>query len=696
MRRSTFLAIAVSGLHVAATATAEAPAIARPGLARIGISAADARGIVFFLKSDLAHGMVAVGTGHSLTLDALARAGRVELVLPRSLSQVASAERFAVPPGRPFSAPGGTLREDFAVFLLASAPRGVRALEAEVQAQLAAGARVRLLGPSTRGRRDEQDAFGTVAAATAERIEIDLDLARSLEGWGGAPVLIADTDRVVGLVEAAVPGADGTRVLAAPIGGVLDALRQPLDGGDGRAFAAFVPDAEKPPAPAAETARPLRAPAPVERRALIQPMAGNATNLELEIEYPPDGAEVSTTVCGTFVAGRAQATRGTPRRFDVILVVDTSRSTIDAAGTDVNGNGEVGAARLGSLGAIFGAGLTDDGDSILAAEIAAARQVLSGLDPRSTRVGLVAFAGDPVGETNRHAERKPAFTVEGLTRDYSRIESGLDELLATEPEGSTHMAAGVDQATIELNSLRGSYSVPDPDSEKIVFFFTDGQPTLPYGPDAEADNVRAVLRAANRAHRGHIRIHSFAIGPEALEGPIAAVEMASRTRGYFTPVRNPGDLVDIVEEVSFADIEKVTLEHAVTRAEAHPFRLTADGSWAGFVELQPGRNTIRAEAVADEGASAERRIQVSLVDAPAKDAPLPAELVVQRNRLLEDCLLVAKQQRLDRERERNQEIRRALQLEIERERGKARERADQQRKSLDLEGETDIEESDEE
>src|SRR5207249_5147083 len=135
---------------------------------------------------------------------------------------------------------------------------------------------------------------------------------------------------------------------------------------------------------------------------------------------------------------------------------------------------------------------------------------------------------------------------------------------------------------------------------KVVFFFTDGQPTLPY-PDREADNVRAVLRAANRAHRVNIKIHSFAIGPEALEGPIAAVEMASRTHGYFTPVRKPGDLADIVEEVSFANIEKVTLVQEKTRVEAAPFRLTADGSWAGFLALEPGENPIRATALAGEG-----------------------------------------------------------------------------------------------
>ena len=258
--------------------------------------------------------------------------------------------------------------------------------------------------------------------------------------------------------------------------------------------------------------------------------------------------------------------------------------------------------------------------------------MLSGLDPRSTRVGLVCLRGRPVESQRARECASRAFTVEGLTRDYARIESGLDELFSTGPEGMTFMAAGVDQATIELMGLRGAYSKKDPDSEKITFFFTDGQPTLPY-PDRDADNVRAVLRAANRAHRGHIRIHSFAIGPEALEGPIAAVEMASRTRGYFTPVRDPGDLVDIVEDVSFADIEKVTLEHAGTRVEAHPFRLTADGSWAGFVKLSPGSNPIQATAVAAEGASAKRRIQCR--GRRARELLGCRRLVVQRNRLLE-------------------------------------------------------------
>jgi hypothetical protein len=215
-----------------------------------------------------------------------------------------------------------------------------------------------------------------VTSATADRLEIQLDAEHSLEGWGGAPVIAADADRALGIVEAVVPGTGAPRVLAAPIGGALDALRDPLEGGKGRRFAEFAPAVSPSPAPGATAAaKPADAD---KRRGLIQPTTGKATNLDLAIEYPRDGAQVSSTVCGTFVAGRAQATRGAPRRFDVMVVIDTSRSTLQTAGSDVNGNGVVGEPRMGGFGAMVGAGLTDDGDSILAAEVAAARRVLAG------------------------------------------------------------------------------------------------------------------------------------------------------------------------------------------------------------------------------------------------------------------------------------------------------------------------------
>ncbi|HEY5658218.1 MAG TPA: vWA domain-containing protein, partial [Myxococcota bacterium] len=319
--------------------------------------------------------------------------------------------------------------------------------------------------------------------------------------------------------------------------------------------------------------------------------------LHLKIDYPADGSIASNASCGVFVAGRAHALRGEVPRFDVVMVIDTSLSTLDPAGADVNRNGVVGRRRLGIVGSILGAGSSDPGDSILAAEVAAARQLLTGLDSRSTRVALVVFAGDPDRGDWGRSRRRDAYTLEPLTDKYARIERALDDIAASAPEGGTHMAAGVEQASTELLGLSGAVSRTDPRAGKIVFFFTDGQPTLPAeGPGTEAANVRAVLRAVNRARRGGVRIHSFAIGPHALEGPVATVEMARRTGGEFTPVRHPGDLVDLVQDVSFANIAEIELSNDTNGEVASPFRLTADGAWAGLLRLEPGENRVRVRA----------------------------------------------------------------------------------------------------
>ena len=166
--------------------------------------------------------------------EALAQAQRVELALPGSRAPVAVVDRFAVAPGPPVRRRDATMREDFAVFLLASVPRGVRALAADARGALSSGARVRLLGPGA-GERDEQDAIaGTITAATAEQIEIELDAAHRARRAGAARPCSPPTAAAwSGSSRRRVPGEGKTRVLAAPIGGVLDALREPLDGGQG-------------------------------------------------------------------------------------------------------------------------------------------------------------------------------------------------------------------------------------------------------------------------------------------------------------------------------------------------------------------------------------------------------------------------------------------------------------------------------
>jgi Mg-chelatase subunit ChlD len=506
-----------------------------------------------------------------------------------------------------------------------------------------------------------------------DRIEVKLDASRDLSGWGGAPVLTGRTGRVVGLLQAQWPGASRSRLEVAPITGVLEAMVQPIAGGAGRPFARFA------------SASPPAAPAPSGERGRT-PERAPPTRIQLDVDYPDPGARVGPTVCGLFVAGHALAHAGALPRFDVAFVIDTSGSTQEASGADVNGDGHVAKTHRAAIGSLFGEGITDAGDSILAAEIAAARQLLRGFDPRSTRVAVITFAGDPPQATAsllRGRSRPAAIVRQPLTTDTQRVEDTLRAILDEAPGGATDMAAGIDLATTELGGGPGALSQPEPDRERIVLFFTDGRPTLPH-PGFEADNVRAVLRAAERSRRGDVRIHSFAIGPEALDAPIAALEMAERTGGFFIPVRHPGDLQKAVEEVSFTRVRAIDLRNATTGDRARALRVTADGGWAGLVPAIAGLNRLDVVARSDDGTRVRRQLAVFVAPSQA-ETPVPPDLAPRRNHLLEDCLRDSKLSRKKLELRHAEAIRRELQVEIERERSKASRRAVEQRRELQLE-----------
>ncbi len=683
-------------LCLAGTASADlSPSVARAFYG--GSDESQVSGTVFFLQAP--EGPVAVGAAHSFDLEKLTETGSVEFRAASRRTRMGHSNRYFVPPGTTFRAPGGTLRDDYIVFALNGAPAGAHALEID-RVEIGPGVRIRLLGIPVEIPQDQDDLFGTVIEVNPTRIEVELDAPADLRGWGGAPVLRAADDRVVGILQAALPSRTGFRIGVAPISGVVEALAHPLDDGAGRPFAAFSGrERWREPAPAPDSAsapgatgrrRSIPTPTPQIAIPTTEDLFGKddrEARLLLEIETPANESLVGDAT-GVFVAGHALALLGEFRRFDVMFVIDTSGSTNEPSGADVNGNGVVGESKLGAVGGLLGLGSSDRGDSILAAEIEAARTMLRGLDARSTRIGVVTFAGEPDGARTGMFKRRPpraAVTEEPLTTDYARIERSLERIRERGAYGLTHMAAGVDQSMIELVGLRGSVSETDVGSEKIVLFFTDGQPTLPY-ENFEADNVRAVLRAADRAKRAGIRIHSFAIGADALSGPVATVEMAARTDGVFTPVRHPGDLVDVVQDISFANIEDLVVRNTTTEVKADPVLMNADGSFSALVPVVPGTNQIEVIAVATGGLEAREKVKVVY----AKDAPapsLPPELVVQRTRLLERKLVDLRRARMEAEQQVAEETRKELRIEIERERALARERADQQRKELEIEAE---------
>jgi hypothetical protein len=126
------------------------------------------------------------------------------------------------------------------------------------------------------------------------------------------------------------------------------------------------------------------------------------------------------------------------------------------------------------------------------------------------------------------------------------------------------------------------------------------------------------------------------------------------------------------------------MRSATTGEQASPFRASADGTWGGFVKLRPGVNEIEVVARAEDGTRAVKRLKVRY-DPEAVTGEVPRALVVQRNRLLEDCLRELKRARLATEEEHAEDVRKELLVEIEKERARARERAASQRKRLDLE-----------
>jgi hypothetical protein len=335
---------------------------------------------------------------------------------------------------------------------------------------------------------------------------------------------------------------------------------------------------------------------------------------------------------------------------------------------DVNGNGVVGDAQLPLVGSVLGIGSTDPGDSVLAAEVAAARQFLSRLDPRFTRVCVVSYAGRDIGtEFYEQIDPDSVLTEVPLTSEYRDVERALSRILSRGPEGNTYMSGGVDQAIAELLALKGSFSTPDRSAEKLIVFLTDGMPTMPRGnPHA------AVVRAARRAKRAGIRVFSYGIGEDALEDPTTIAQLAEITRGTFTPVRDARKLGDLVAQVDLAGVDSVTLENVTTKQPAHAVELAADGGFGSMVPLAPGKNEIVVTAKGSDGQVSTRTITVQYAPG-AQSPPTPAVLVARRNRLLEDRLIDLKRTRQQAEDVAAEEVRKQLEVEIEKARAERRE-----------------------
>ena len=327
------------------------------------------------------------------------------------------------------------------------------------------------------------------------------------------------------------------------------------------------------------------------------------------IEAPAPGVRVESQVHQARISGNAAAEGEEPMDYDVMLAVDVSASTRAASGVDVDGDGVVGVNPHRELlppGAYPEDVLsTDPEDSILHAEIAAARALIERLDARRVRVGVLSFAGevDPMTGKRRRLDQQDAWLDASLTADLALIHRTLDAILARGARGATNFAAGVRLGIRELSGLGGARSRPRPDAKKVILFLTDGIPTLPSGRgnESEPGDSEAAVRAAQLAHRAGITINTYALGGGALTYPEVVTEMARVSLGTYTPVQNPGDIIMLLQGVSFANVEDVVFTNLTTGDFSTDVRLNPDGSFHGYVPAREGANRVRVVALASDG-----------------------------------------------------------------------------------------------
>jgi hypothetical protein len=395
--------------------------------------------------------------------------------------------------------------------------------------------------------------------------------------------------------------------------------------------------------------------------------AAAPTPVQIHVESPTGGEVVRNKVHVAPIRGNAAAQGDGPADFDVMIAIDISASTREASGLDVDGDGQTG---FNPHLELLPPGTypdevrsTDPDDTIMAAQVSAARALIEGLDSRRVRVGLLTYGGEvnPMTGERLRPNQKDAWLEVPFTHDFNRVANALVGVQARGARGATNFAAGVRLAITELAGLPGAKSAPR-EARKVMLFLSDGTPTLPIGRGNQADSgdVEAAINAARLARKAGIMINTYALGPGALSYPVALTEMARVTNGQYTPVQNPGDIVVLLQGVSFANIEDLVLTNLTTGDFSTDVELSPDGAFQGFVPVREGSNRVRITALASDGtrASVEVDLEFKMAELSDRELALELERIRKRNKELQ---LLIERRRIDAFREREKQ-RRELEL----------------------------------
>lgn len=222
--------------------------------------------------------------------------------------------------------------------------------------------------------------------------------------------------------------------------------------------------------------------------------------------------------------------------LDVAIAIDTSRSTADASGSDVNANGRVG-KRVASR-------QTDPGDSLLAAQIAAVDALLGTAAGLDVRFAIVTFSGSyqpTPGQKLKHIvlDSQAAIRSE-LTGDIEALQQTLRQVLAQEGTGYTDFTAGMKRS---IQTLAGG-PAPSRSARRRVLFISDSATPILIGGDENLRRLDQRMKEAAVAALGAgIAFDTFGIGTASeSEPPHVLSRIAGATGGRFHAVPDPAAL----------------------------------------------------------------------------------------------------------------------------------------------------------
>ncbi|MCX5738594.1 MAG: hypothetical protein NTZ61_08890 [Proteobacteria bacterium] len=111
-------------------------------------------------------------------------------------------------------------------------------------------------------------------------------------------------------------------------------------------------------------------------------------------------------------------------------------------------------------------------------------------------------------------------------------------------------------------------------------------------------------------------------------------------------MRNPGDIIALLQGVSFANIEDVVLANLTTGELSTDVQLNPDGSFHGFVPVREGKNEIRVKAMASDGSSGSASLELIFGRSQLTTREMSTELDRIR-RMNKELLLLRERKRID-------------------------------------------------